>query len=41
MFVIDVLKAYSNTAGATGTQVSNGGGTLPTVTRQGGHRADA
>jgi FKBP-type peptidyl-prolyl cis-trans isomerase len=31
VFVIDVLKAYSDTASATGTQVSNGGGTLPTV----------
>ena len=36
VFVIDVLKAYSNTAGATGTQVSNGGGTLPTVTAKAG-----
>ena len=36
VFVIDVLKAYSNTAGATGTQVSNGGGTLPTITAKAG-----
>ena len=36
VFVIDVLKAYSNTAGATGTQVSNGGGTLPTVSAKAG-----
>jgi FKBP-type peptidyl-prolyl cis-trans isomerase len=36
VFVIDVLKAYSNTAGATGTQVSNGGGTLPTVSAKSG-----
>ena len=36
VFVIDVLKAYANTAGATGTQVSNGGGTLPTVTAKAG-----
>jgi len=31
VFVIDVLKSYSDTAAATGTQVSNGGGDLPTV----------
>ena len=31
VFVIDVLKSYADTAGATGSQVSNGGGTLPTV----------
>jgi peptidylprolyl isomerase len=36
VFVIDVLKAYSTTAGATGTQVSNGGGTLPTVAAKAG-----
>jgi FKBP-type peptidyl-prolyl cis-trans isomerase len=36
VFVIDVLKSYANTAGATGTQVSNGGGTLPTVTAKAG-----
>jgi FKBP-type peptidyl-prolyl cis-trans isomerase len=32
VFVIDVIKSYADTASATGTQVSNGGGTLPTVT---------
>jgi FKBP-type peptidyl-prolyl cis-trans isomerase len=31
VFVIDVLKSYSDTASAAGTQVSNGGGTLPVV----------
>src|SRR6266851_6522017 len=31
VFVIDMLKSYSDTAGATGAQVSSGGGTLPTV----------
>jgi FKBP-type peptidyl-prolyl cis-trans isomerase len=36
VFVIDVLKSYSDTAGATGTQVSNGGGTLPTVSAKSG-----
>jgi peptidylprolyl isomerase len=36
VFVIDVLKAYANTSGATGTQVSNGGGTLPTVSAKAG-----
>jgi FKBP-type peptidyl-prolyl cis-trans isomerase len=36
VFVIDLLKAYSNTAGVTGKQVSNGGGTLPTVTAKAG-----
>ncbi len=36
VFVIDVLKAYADTAGATGTQVSNGGGTLPIVTAKAG-----
>jgi FKBP-type peptidyl-prolyl cis-trans isomerase len=36
VFVIDVLKAYSDTAGATGTQVSSGGGTLPTVSAKTG-----
>jgi FKBP-type peptidyl-prolyl cis-trans isomerase len=36
VFVIDVLKAYSDTAGATGTQVSSGGGTLPTVSTKAG-----
>jgi FKBP-type peptidyl-prolyl cis-trans isomerase len=36
VFVIDVLKAYSDTAGATGTQVSEGGGSLPTVSAKPG-----
>ena len=36
VFVIDVLKAYSDTAGATGSQVSNGGGDLPTVSAKAG-----
>src|SRR5579859_2401787 len=31
VFVIDVLKSYADTAGAAGSQVSNGGGNLPTV----------
>jgi FKBP-type peptidyl-prolyl cis-trans isomerase len=36
VFVIDVLKAYSDTASATGAQVSNGGGNLPTVAAKSG-----
>jgi peptidylprolyl isomerase len=36
VFVIDVLKSYPDTAGATGTQQSNGGGTLPTVSAKAG-----
>jgi FKBP-type peptidyl-prolyl cis-trans isomerase len=32
VFVIDVIKSYTDTASASGTQVSNGGGSLPTVT---------
>ena len=36
VFVIDLLKAYANTAGVTGKQVSNGGGTLPTVSAKAG-----
>ena len=36
VFVIDVLKAYSDTAGATGAQVSSGGGVLPTVSAKPG-----
>ncbi len=36
VFVIDLLKAYSDTAGVTGAQASNGGGTLPTVTAKAG-----
>jgi FKBP-type peptidyl-prolyl cis-trans isomerase len=36
VFVIDVLKSYADTASAAGTQESNGGGTLPTVTAHAG-----
>jgi FKBP-type peptidyl-prolyl cis-trans isomerase len=36
VFVIDLLKAYANTVGVTGKQVSNGGGTLPTVSAKAG-----
>src|SRR5256884_2286673 len=36
VFVIDVLKSYADTAGATGAQVSNGGGNLPTVSAKSG-----
>lgn len=36
VFVIDMLKGYPDTAGATGTQVSNGGGNLPTVSAKTG-----
>jgi FKBP-type peptidyl-prolyl cis-trans isomerase len=32
VFVIDVIKSYANTASASGTQESDGGGSLPTVT---------
>lgn len=32
VFVIDLDKSYSNTAGVPGAQTSNGGGALPTVT---------
>jgi FKBP-type peptidyl-prolyl cis-trans isomerase len=31
VFVVDMLKSFSNTAGVTGTQTSDGGGALPTV----------
>jgi FKBP-type peptidyl-prolyl cis-trans isomerase len=31
VFVVDMLKSFSNTAGVTGTQTSDGGGKLPTV----------
>jgi len=31
VFVVDMLKTFSNTAGVTGAQTSNGGGALPTV----------
>jgi peptidylprolyl isomerase len=36
VYVIDVLKSYSDTAAASGTQVSNGGGDLPTVSAKAG-----
>jgi FKBP-type peptidyl-prolyl cis-trans isomerase len=36
VFVIDVLSVYSNHASASGTQVSNGGGGLPTVSAKPG-----
>ena len=36
VFVIDVVKSYADTAGATGAQVSNGGGNLPTVSVKAG-----
>jgi peptidylprolyl isomerase len=36
VFVIDVLKSYADTAGAAGSQVSKGGGTLPTVSAEAG-----
>ena len=36
VFVIDVLKSYADTAGATGSQVSNGGGTQPTMSAKAG-----
>lgn len=32
VFVVDMIKIYSATASASGTQVSSGGGALPTVT---------
>jgi FKBP-type peptidyl-prolyl cis-trans isomerase len=31
VFVIDLIKSYADTASASGTQVSTGGGSLPTV----------
>jgi FKBP-type peptidyl-prolyl cis-trans isomerase len=36
VFVIDVLKSYADTASAAGTQLSTGGGTLPTVSGKAG-----
>jgi peptidylprolyl isomerase len=39
VFVIDMLSTVSNKATATGTQVSNGGGALPTVTEPAGQAA--
>jgi FKBP-type peptidyl-prolyl cis-trans isomerase len=32
VFVVDMVKSFANTAGVSGTQTSNGGGALPTVT---------
>ena len=32
VFVVDMIKTYAGTASASGTQVSDGGGSLPTVT---------
>jgi FKBP-type peptidyl-prolyl cis-trans isomerase len=39
VFVIDMMSTISNKATATGTQVSNGGGALPTVTEPAGQAA--
>jgi FKBP-type peptidyl-prolyl cis-trans isomerase len=39
VFVIDMLSTISNKATATGTQVTNGGGALPTVTEPAGQAA--
>jgi FKBP-type peptidyl-prolyl cis-trans isomerase len=36
VFVVDMIKVYSATESASGTQVSNGGGSLPTVTSTAG-----
>ena len=36
VFVIDLIKAYPDTAGATGAQESDGGGTLPIVSAKAG-----
>jgi FKBP-type peptidyl-prolyl cis-trans isomerase len=36
VFVIDVIKSYSDTASASGTLESNGGGSLPTVSAKPG-----
>ena len=36
VFVIDVIKSYADTASASGTTESNGGGTLPTVSAKPG-----
>ena len=32
VFVVDMVKSFDNSAGVPGTQTSNGGGALPTVT---------
>jgi FKBP-type peptidyl-prolyl cis-trans isomerase len=36
VFVVDIIKSYSATASASGTSVSSGGGSLPTVTSAAG-----
>ncbi|HTT51181.1 MAG TPA: FKBP-type peptidyl-prolyl cis-trans isomerase [Streptosporangiaceae bacterium] len=36
VFVIDMIKEFGNTQAAAGSHVSNGGGTLPTVTAKAG-----
>ena len=36
VFVVDMIQEFSNTAGATGKQVTTGGGALPTVTAPSG-----
>jgi FKBP-type peptidyl-prolyl cis-trans isomerase len=36
VFVIDVIKSYADTASASGTKVSSGGGALPTVSAKAG-----
>ncbi len=36
VFVVDMIKSYAATASASGTHVSNGGGSLPTVTAAAG-----
>jgi FKBP-type peptidyl-prolyl cis-trans isomerase len=36
VFVVDMIRSYSPTASASGTHVSNGGGSLPTVTSTSG-----
>jgi FKBP-type peptidyl-prolyl cis-trans isomerase len=36
VFVVDLIKAYSDSADTTGTQVSAGGGNLPTVSAKAG-----
>jgi peptidylprolyl isomerase len=37
VFVIDLIKSYSNAASASGAQESNGGGSLPTVSARPGN----
>jgi peptidylprolyl isomerase len=36
VFVIDMIKEFANNAAATGSQVSNGGGSLPSVSAKSG-----